>query len=41
MIHTKIYCNMNNLNFDNINIEYDFTFEGRKFFHHDNPNLIF
>jgi hypothetical protein len=32
---------MNNLKFDIINIEYDFTFEVQKSFHHDNPNLIF
>jgi hypothetical protein len=26
IIRTKIYCNMDNLKFDNVNVEYDFTF---------------
>jgi hypothetical protein len=26
IILTKVYYNMDNLNFDNVNVEYDFTF---------------
>jgi len=24
IIHTQLYCNMNNLKIDNVNVEYDF-----------------